>query len=424
MTQDNDPWGNNPRNTDGNDFGSILQGLKDSLFGNDNNKKNNSQKPHNSGGGNNENNNGNNGNIMPNMPNFSKKAILPVAAVALLGWGATGIYILPEGFHGVELVFGKYHETATQPGFNTRWPYPIGSVTKVDIGSIKNLTVGGQNDTEGQMLTADENIVEVSLSVQYKIGEAEKFLFNVNEPETVLRETLISSIREVVGGSTVDYVLTDGRAEWPARVREGLVKTLKGFDVGFDILRVELRDAKAPAAVQAAFDDAVKAREDAERYKLQAEAYQNEKVPLARGRAKEILAHANAYKASVVAKATGEAQRFEDVLKSYKLAPQITRDRLYIETMQDIYSNVNNIVVATGKDAPTMYLPMGQVTGQTAGQNTTAPLPIPKNKSVQSNEQSFVQPMRAKIPQYELQQDITNENININTKAMNKRLTR
>lgn len=370
MTQDNDPWGNNPRNTDGNDLSSAFNRLKDSLFGNQGGGDNNAPKHNNSGNG---------------FPAFPKKLILPAAVVALMGWGATGVYILPEGFHGVELAFGKYTETATQPGFNSRWPYPIGSVTKVDIGSIKNLTVGGNNNSEGQMLTADENIVEVSLSVQYKIDTAENYLFNVNDPETVLRETLISSIREVVGGSTVDYVLTDGRAEWPARVRESLVSTLKGFDVGFDILRVELRDAKAPAAVQAAFDDAVKAREDRDRYKLQAEAYQNEKIPLARGQAQEILEQAQGYKASSIAKATGEASRFDDVLVSYQLAPQITRDRLYIETLQEVYKNVNNIVVATGENAPMMYLPVGQ--------NTTAtPMPLPTKASAENKRSTTLSP--------------------------------
>lgn len=390
MTQDNDPWGNNPRNTEGNELSSVFNKLKDSLFG----EQKGGGLPKNANGG---------GNGLPNLP---KKFIVPTAVVALLGWMATGIYILPEGFNGVELVFGKYRETATQPGFNTRWPAPIGNVTKVDIGSLKNLTVGGKtNSTEGQMLTADENIVEVSLSVQYKIAEAEKYLFNVNAPETVLRETLISSIREVVGGSSVDYVLTDGRAEWPAKVRESLVATLKGFDVGFDILRVELRDAKAPAAVQAAFDDAVKAREDAERYKLQAEAYQNKEIPLARGQAKEISEQAEAYKASAIAQATGEATRFSDVLKSYQLAPQITRDRLYIETMQAVYQNVNNIIVATGDNAPMMYLPMGQTA-------ITAPPPPTVNQAKQRN----------KAPSYDYRRSFSTPSDTPSTST--KRLTR
>ncbi|MGY0400130.1 MAG: FtsH protease activity modulator HflK, partial [Ostreibacterium sp.] len=269
MTQDNDPWGDNPRNTNGNDLSALLDKLKNSLFGNQpgSNQPENNGQPSSNG-----------------FPRLSGKAVAPIVAIAALGWLSTGVYILPEGFHGVELSFGRYTETAIQPGFNWHKPFPIGTVTKVDIGSLKNLTVGSKNgNLEGQMLTSDENIVEVSLSAQYKVGNAEKYLFNVNDPEQVLRETLISSIREVVGASTVDYVLTDGRAEWPTKVRENLIETLKGFNVGFDIARVELRDAKAPEQVQEAFDDAVKSREDAARYKLQAEAYQNEQIPLARG---------------------------------------------------------------------------------------------------------------------------------------------
>ncbi len=356
MTQDNDPWGNNPRNTDSNELASVLSKLKDRLFGGGGNQPDNN---HASGGKN-------------SLPTVPKKAILPILVVAALGYGASGVYILQEGFHGVELTFGKYSETAIQPGFNFRWPTPIGSVDTVDIGSLKNLTVGSSENNEGQMLTSDENIVEVSLSVQYKIGNAEKYLFNVNEPETVLRETLISSIREVVGSSNVDYVLTDGRAEWPAKVQENLISTLNGFNVGLDILRVKLSKAKAPREVQEAFDDAVKAREDAARYQLQAEAYQNKEIPLARGEAKRITEQAEAYKAEVVAKATGEATRFDEVLKTYQLAPQVTRDRMYIETLQNVYSNVNNIVVATGENTPIMYLPMGQ-----NGQGSAPPLPAP-----------------------------------------------
>lgn len=379
MTQDNDPWGNNPRNTDGNDLSSVINKFKDSFFGGGNggdNQRGSSQSP-NSG-----------------LPNFPKKAIAPVAALAVLGWISTGIYILPEGFHGVELTFGRYSETATQPGFNLRKPYPIGEVTKVDIGSLKNLTVGNRNgngNSEGQMLTSDENIVEVSLSVQYKIGDAEKYLFNVNSPEKVLRESLISSIREVVGASGVDYVLTDGRAEWPAKVQANLIKTLAGFEVGFDIARVELRDAKAPAEVQEAFDDAVKAREDAERYKLQAEAYQNKEIPLARGEANQIIEQAKAYKESTIAKATGEANRFDEILKTYQLAPQVTRDRMYIETLQNVYQNVNNIVVATGENAPMMYLPMGGTNGQNS--NTMPLPPVTPNKTTSSADTYQSEPL-------------------------------
>ncbi len=368
MTQkDNDPWGDNPRNVENNDFGAVLEKLKDSFFGNGSNgdnghqpNDNNGRKPSNPFGG---------------MPAFSGKAILPIVAILGLGWVSTGIYILPEGSHGVELTFGKYSETATQAGFNLRKPFPIGSVDKIDVESIKTLSVGSTNgNSEGQMLTSDENIVEISLSVQYKISDANAYLFNVNNPDKVLKEALISSIREVVGASNVDYVLTDGRAEWPAKVQGNLIKTLKGFNVGLDILRVELRNAEAPKEVQAAFADAVKAREDAQRYKLQAEAYRNTKIPLARGNAKEITEQAEAYKSSVISKATGEANRFNNILTTYKLAPKVTRDRMYLDTLQSVYSNVNNVVVATGENVPMMYLPMGQGGGN-VGQPAVLPTP-------------------------------------------------
>ena len=345
MSQDNDPWGNDPRNTESNELSAIFGKIKESLFGKDKDSGNDTPPPQSFGG----------------LPNIPGKAIAPIVTVAFLGWLSTGVYTLPEGFHGVELTFGRHSETATQPGFNFHKPFLIGSVKKVDIGSLKSLSVGSNNgNSEGQMLTSDENIVEISLSVQYKIGKAKSYLFNVNNPELVLKETLVSSIREVVGGSNVDYILTDGRAEWPAKVRDNLIDTLKGFNIGFDVLRVELRNAKAPIEVQAAFDDAVKAREDADRYKLQAEAYRNKQVPLARGEARQILEGSEGYKVEVIAKATGEANRFEEVLAAYQLAPQVTRDRMYLDTLRSVYENVNNVVVATDKNAPIMYFPIGQ----------------------------------------------------------------
>lgn len=384
MTQkDNDPWGDNPRNVENNDFGAVLEKLKDSLFGSGGGNQSPNQN-HNNQNNNDHNNGGNGSKPSFTMPNFSGKAILPIAAILGLGWISTGIYILPEGSHGVELAFGKYSETAVQAGFNLRKPFPIGSVDKIDVESIKTLSVGSTNgNSEGQMLTSDENIVEISLSVQYKISDANAYLFNVNNPEKVLKEALISSIREVVGASNVDYVLTDGRAEWPAKVQENLIKTLNGFNVGLDILRVELRNAEAPKEVQAAFADAVKAREDAQRYKLQAEEYRNTKIPLARGNAKEITEQAEAYKSAVISKATGEANRFDNILTTYKLAPKVTRDRMYLETLQSVYSNVNNVVVATGENAPMMYLPMGQ--GASVSQPAVLPAP-PKNTPVQDTK--------------------------------------
>jgi len=341
MSRDNDPWGNEPRNTDTNDFAAIIEQLKKRFLGGQHNPN---QSP-------------NSGSEFPGLPKLPPKAIGAIAAIALAAWLSTGIYVLPEGFNGVELTFGRYSETAKVPGFNYHWPTPIGMVTKVDIGSLKNLSIGTNNSSvEGQMLTSDENIVEVSLSVQYKIANPQKYLFKVREPEKILRESMISSIREVVGGSGVDYILTDGRAEWPQMVRGNLIKTLNGFDVGLNIVRIESGEAKAPEQVQAAFEDAVKAREDGDRYKLQAEAYRNKQVPLARGQATQIIQGAEGDKAEIIAKATGEASRFNAVLQAYRLAPEVTRERMYLDTLQNVYTKVNNIILATDGKAPIVYL--------------------------------------------------------------------
>lgn len=355
MSQDNDPWGNRPKNTEGNELSGILNKLKESFLGGGNNNQPDGNKP--------------NGKSELHIP---KKAIAPILGIAVLLWGASGIYILQEGFHGVELTFGKHTETAVQPGINFHKPYPIGKVNKVDVGSLKTIDTGGASgNSRRQILTSDENIVEVSLAVQYRVGNAEDFLFNLNGPERVLGEALASSVREVVGANNVDYVLTEGRSEWPALVKQNLVDTLERYQSGILVERVELRDAKAPDEVQAAFDDAVKAREDAERYVLQAQAYRNQQIPLARAQAKEITERAETHKAEVIARATGETTRFNDILTNYRMAPEITRDRMYIETLQSVYSRVNNVIVDTGENAPILYLPVGENQGK-----TEAPVPV------------------------------------------------
>lgn len=347
MTQDNDPWRKNPKQTSGGDLFGLLDSLKESLFGN--------------GGGN----QGGQDNSPRQSKPVNKNYIFVGVAVLLMAWLASGLYVVNEGFRGVELLFGK-HNATDQPGLRWHAPVPFGTSIKVDTESIKSFEVGsgsGSRKNEGQMLTSDENIVEISLSVQYKISAPEDYLFNVNEPEKVLSEATISSIREVVGGSSVDYILTDGRSTWPADVKSSLINTINNFELGITVLRVELRDAKAPQEVQDAFDDAVKAREDAERYKLQAEAYQNKQVPLARGEAERKIQAAEAYKAETVNRATGEAKRFLAILESYQTAPSVTRERMYIETLQNMYSNVSNVIIDTEGESPLIYLPINQTGG-------------------------------------------------------------
>lgn len=354
MTQDNDPWRKNPKQNSGGDFLGLLEDFKDSLLG----KK---------GGGD----QGGDSNHPRSSRPINKNLIMVGVGVVFMLWLSTGFYVVNEGFKGVELLFGK-HSGTDDSGLRWHVPKPLGTAIQVDTGSINSFEVGssgrGSEKNEGQMLTSDENIVEISLSVQYRVAFPEDYLFNVNEPEKVLSETTISSIREVVGGNTVDYILTDGRSEWPSQVKQSLIDTLQNFNVGIEVLRVELRDARAPKEVQDAFDDAVKAREDAEGYKLQAEAYQNKQVPLAQGEAERKIQAAEAYKAEAISKATGEAKRFVALLGSYRTAPSVTRDRMYIETLQNVYSNVSNVIVDTNGDSPLIYLPIGQGEANTQSQ--------------------------------------------------------
>ncbi len=387
MSQDNDPWGKEPKNTGESGFTDILNQLKKTFLG---------EKEDDNGSNNSSDNGGSNSSGIP------PKTIALIVGGLFVAWLASGLYVVQEGFNGVELRFGKHSETTTS-GWHWRAPTPIGSVRKLDTESVQTITVGSKDSGKGygQMLTSDENIIEVSLSVQYKISNPEDFIFKVNNPTQVLKETMISSIREVVGTNNVDYILTNGRAEWPALVKSNLIATLKKFEVGIDVLRVELREAKAPQEVQKAFDDVVRAREDAENSVLTAQGYQNKEVPIARGQAKVITENAEAYKQKIIAKATGEANRFEEVLKSYKVAPQVTRDRMYIEALEDVYKNVNNIIVDTGENAPILYLPVnGSGANSTNSNNMTAPLP-----PVQQNRQQVV-------PQKQVYNVVPQTNIN------------
>ncbi len=354
MTQDNDPWRKDPKKSGGGDLSGLLGGLKDSLFGQGGQKNGSNDDNHNHDNG-----GGFGGRSGSAGPSFNKNIVLTSAGILLLLWLSTGFYVVNEGFKGVELLFGK-HSATESSGLRWHAPMPIGEAIQVDTESVNSFNVGSKQHNEGQMLTSDENIVEISLSVQYKVSEPENFLFNVNDPEKVLSEATISSIREVVGGNTVDYILTDGVSTWPSEVKSRLISILKNFEIGVTILRVELSYAKAPKEVQDAFDDAVKAREDGDRYKLQAEAYENKQIPLARGQAERKIQEAEAHKAEVVSKATGEAKRFLAILKSYKQAPSVTRERMYIETLQKMYSNVSNVIVDTDGESPLIYLPINQ----------------------------------------------------------------
>lgn len=306
-----------------------------------------------------------------------------VVIVAIVVWVLSGIFIIEEGRRGVILQFGKYLET-TLPG--PHW-YPrfIQSYEEVDISNIRDVSFGYRAsgiargsatkvDRESLMLTQDENIIEVQLAVQYKVKSASDFLFKVKDPEITLREATESALREIIGKSKMDFVLTEGRTQIAAQLQILLQNILDLYETGLEVTSVNMQDAQPPEQVQAAFEDAVKAREDNARLKNEAEAYSNDIIPRAHGKASRVLAEANAYKEKVIAESTGETQRFLKVLAEYKKAPKVTRKRLYIESMESVLANTSKVIVDV-KGNNVLYLPLDRAAGDNKLRDVIPPLP-------------------------------------------------
>lgn len=297
-------------------------------------------------------------------------SILGLIALLVFGlWFYMGIYVLDEQERGVVLRFGRYHETLN-PGLNWR-PRLIDQVTPV------NVTRERQYGTEGRMLTQDENIVELQIVVQYNIGNVKSFVLNVRDPEFSLRQATESALRHVAGSSKLDQILSEGRGQISDDVKRKLQSYLDNYGTGIQVVKVTIQEARPPAQVKAAFDDVIKAKEDEERLKNEASAYANGIVPEARGRAQRMLEEALAYRGKVVAEAQGEAQRFEKLLVEYNKAPEVTRERLYLDALQRVYSASSKVLVDVGGGNNVLYLPLdrlGNVGGATrTGGTQSAP---------------------------------------------------
>ena len=277
-----------------------------------------------------------------------------VIAILLVFWMATGFYKVEEAERGVVFRFGKHVET-TQRGLHWHLPVPIERVEKVDVTKVYTIPL---NST---MLTQDENIVDILGTVQYQIDNAEKYLFNVREPELSLAQVTESALRESIGGSKMDYVITEGRGEIAIQVRGIIQEIVNNYETGLNIFKVNIQSAKPPDAVKDAFDDVTQAREDEERFKNEAEAYRNEVLPKARGAAARMREEAEAYRNEVIARAEGEAERFEQLLKEYKKAPQITRDRLYLDMMESVLTNSSKVMVDVEGGNNLLYLPLDKL---------------------------------------------------------------
>lgn len=288
-----------------------------------------------------------------------------VAGAAAAVWLAFGIYIVDPAERGVVTVFGAYTQE-TGPGPHWNWPMPIGDVTKVNVEQIRNAEVGYRSvkntnsdvASESLMLTQDENIVDIKLAVQYNIRNASNYLFTNVDPDNALREVVESALRDVVGKNKMDFVLTEGRAQLVAKVRENAQQALDNYKTGVQITSVNLQDAQPPEQVQAAFADVVKAREDRQRLISEAEAYSNDILPKARGQAARLTEEANAYREQVVSRAEGEASRFNSILAQYQKAPEVTRQRMYLDTVEQVLGNSSKIMVSSKSSNQMMYLPL------------------------------------------------------------------
>lgn len=288
------------------------------------------------------------------------------AVVAI--WLASGFFIVQEGQQAVITQFGRYKSTVGA-GINWRLPYPIQRAELVFVTQIRSLDIG--RDTiikatglrESAMLTRDENIVEIKFAVQYRLSDARAYLFNSKDPSAAVVQAAESSIREVIGKMTMDSALAEERDQIAPRVRKLMQNILDRYDVGIEIVGINLQQGgvRPPEQVQAAFDDVLKAGQERERAKNDAQAYANDVIPRAVGAASRLKEEADAYKAKVVAQSKGDTQRFLSVLAEYEKAPSVTRDRMYLDTMQDIYSSVPKVLVDSRSGSNLLYLPLDKL---------------------------------------------------------------
>ena len=333
--RDNDPWGGGGKNQGPPDLDEALKKLQERL-----NKI--------FGGG-----NGNRGNSGGGGFQLSPSALVVLAVLAVSVWGLFGFYQVDQQERAVVLRLGQYYQTV-MPGL--RWNPPL-----VDEVNVINVTKVRAASSRGQMLTEDENIVDIAVSVQYTVANPSDFLLKVKSPELSLEHALESALRHVVGSSRMDQVITEGREEVARDTQERLQAYLNTYQSGIQVAKVNIDDAQPPSQVQDAFDDVTRAKEDRERLKNEAEAYANGIIPEARGKAQRQLEEAQGYKEQVIANAQGQAQRFSQLLAEYKKAPKVTRERLYIDAIQEVYSESTKVMVDVEGGNNMMYLPLDKL---------------------------------------------------------------
>ncbi|EGQ7645394.1 FtsH protease activity modulator HflK [Vibrio cholerae] len=356
--RDNDPWGNNNRGNKGGrdqgppDLDEVFNKLSQKLGGKFGGKGGKGSSF--SGGG---------------AIGFGV-----IAAIAVAVWFFTGFYTIGEAERGVVLRLGKY-DRIVDPGLNWR-PRFIDEVTPVNVQAIRSLRASGL------MLTKDENVVTVSMDVQYRIADPYKYLYRVTNADDSLRQATDSALRAVVGDSLMDSILTSGRQQIRQSTQQTLNQVIDSYDMGLMIVDVNFQSARPPEQVKDAFDDAIAAREDEERFIREAEAYKNEILPKATGRAERLKKEAQGYNERTINEALGQVAQFEKLLPEYQAAPKVTRDRLYLDAMEQVYSNTSKVLIDSESSGNLLYLPIDKLAGQ--DNKTAQPRP---NKSSSAYDQ-------------------------------------
>jgi membrane protease subunit HflK len=297
---------------------------------------------------------GGNGGGGPSARDISVKTIGIIGAGLFVVWLLTGIYIVDPAERGVVLRFGAYVQT-TAPGPHWHIPWPIERVEIVNVDEISSFS------HKAAMLTQDENIVDVELTVQSRIQDASNFLFQDQAPTKTLRDATETVVRKTIGGAKLDFILTEGRSAVAAMIQQGVQSLMDEYKTGLLVTSVNMQPAKPPEQVKDAFDDAIKAREDKERLENKAEAYANEILPQARGEAARAIADAKAYRDRVIASAEGETSRFNAVRTEYEKAPEVTRERLYLDAIESVLTESNMVLIDVPQGNSLMYLPLDQI---------------------------------------------------------------
>ncbi|ENM5919415.1 FtsH protease activity modulator HflK [Vibrio mimicus] len=338
--RDNDPWGNNNRGGKGGrdqgppDLDEVFNKLSQKLGGKFGNK----------------------GGKGPSLAGGGAIGFGVIAAIAAAVWFFTGFYTIGEAERGVVLRLGKY-DRIVDPGLNWR-PRFIDEVTPVNVQAIRSLRASGL------MLTKDENVVTVSMDVQYRISDPYKYLYQVTNADDSLRQATDSALRAVIGDSLMDSILTSGRQQIRQSTQQTLNQIIDSYDMGLMIVDVNFQSARPPEQVKDAFDDAIAAREDEERFIREAEAYKNEILPKATGRAERLKKEAQGYNERTINEALGQVAQFDKLLPEYQAAPKVTRDRLYLDAMEEVYSNTSKVLIDSESSGNLLYLPIDKLAGQ------------------------------------------------------------